>query len=402
MQSLGIYVSVPFCASKCSYCNFASGVFARERMVPYVDRLIAEIGHSRCRAAELHATLPATVGSIYFGGGTPNLLPPDLFLQIADALRREFEMEAACECTVECAPAQFEQGTLDAMLAAGVDRISFGVQSFVDLETRAVGRLHSAQQTLESVAQVRAAGITNINLDLLAGLPHQTHASWQQSLDAVIATGVPHVSCYMLEVDEDSRLGSELLVLGDKYHARHVPGDDAIADFYESACEQLAAAGLHQYEISNFSRPGSESQHNLRYWQRRPYVGFGLDAHSCLDRADGDSVRFANPDSMDDYVAGIAGTVEVMNAARRLEEAWFLGLRQNCGVDAAALRNEFGDAATAMQAIATQLCEDGFLQQRSGRYWLSQRGRMVSNNVFAQFVAEIEQTEEEAEALVCA
>jgi oxygen-independent coproporphyrinogen-3 oxidase len=388
-DTLGLYVSIPFCASKCSYCNFASGVFARDRMVPYVQRVVQELHEARSRATAMGAKLPREIGSIYFGGGTPSLLPPDLFWLIADAVRDEFAVASSAEWTIECAPGQLYAETLEAMVQAGVNRISFGVQSFVDAETKAVGRLHSAMQTQESIAQVRAAGITNINVDLLAGLPHQTHASWQQSLDAALALGVPHVSVYMLEVDEDSRLGRELIVLGDKYHARSVPTDDAIADFYEMACAQLAAARIAQYEISNFARPGLESRHNLRYWRRQPYLGVGLDAHSCLHSL-GDSYRLANPETMDAYLAGQAGDVQVMDAARRAEEAWFLGLRQNAGVDARAIRREFGEACSAQQEAAHQLAQDGLLERDGEVYRLSPRGRMISNDVFEKFVGDRE------------
>ena len=160
--------------------------------------------------------------------------------------------------------------------------MSLGVQSFVDIEAASVGRQHKRATVLDDMARLRAAGIEDINIDLIAGLPHQTAESWEFSVAEAIATGAPHVSVYMLEVDEDSRLGRELMAGGTKYHAHFVPDDELTADFYETACERLNAAGVRHYEISNFARGGKESRHNLKYWTRQPYMGFGVDAHSML------------------------------------------------------------------------------------------------------------------------
>ncbi len=195
---------------------------------------------------------------------------------------RQFEVQPDAEVTVECAPGTLNGATLESLLRCGVNRVSLGVQSFVDQEAAAVGRLHKRATVLEDIARLRAAGIANINIDLIAGLPHQTAESWDFSLAETIATGAPHVSVYMLEVDEDSRLGRELLAGGTRYHAHFVPDEEAMADFYLAACDRLASAGIAQYEISNFARAGFESRHNLKYWTRQPYFGFGVDAHSML------------------------------------------------------------------------------------------------------------------------
>ncbi len=215
-----------------------------------------------------------------------------------------------------------------------MNRVSLGVQSFVDQEAASVGRLHKREIVLDDIARLRAAGIANINVDLIAGLPHQTRESWERSLDELIATGVPHASVYMLEVDEDSRLGRELIAGGQKYHAHFVPDDDLTAEFYETACERLNAAGIEQYEISNFARAGYESRHNLKYWTRQPYLGFGVDAHSML-RSAGGAVRFSNPDALEKYVAGAAQDCIAVSAEAALQEAFFLGLRLNRGIDLA-------------------------------------------------------------------
>jgi oxygen-independent coproporphyrinogen-3 oxidase len=389
-ETLGLYVSVPFCASKCSFCNFASGVFARERVAPYIQRLVEEIGDARRLAESLQAELPRTVDSIYFGGGTPSLLHHDLLAQITEALRTNFEVAEDVEWTVECAPGQLATETLEAMVSAGVNRISFGAQSFVDRETAAVGRLHTRRQTEESIAQVRTAGILNMSVDLLAGLPFQTLESWQVSLDAVISLDVPHTSVYMLEVDDDSRLGRELLNGGVRYRAAAVPSDDSIATMYEEACRQLGQAGIAHYEISNFSIPGFQSRHNLRYWRREAYLGFGLDAHSCIYRGDGSALRFSNPDELDGYTAGEAREVETINRDQQLEEAWFLGLRRNDGVAWKSLIGEFGASRVEQyRARVEQLAEDG-LVIGGECVKLTDRGRLMSNEVFGQFVGERE------------
>ncbi len=246
----------------------------------YIQRLIDEMHGARQWSENLRADLPARVDTIYLGGGTPSLLEPDLIAQLFAAIRAEFTIESDAEITVECAPGQIADATLDALARAGVNRVSLGVQSFIDREAQQSGRLHSRAVVLEDLKRLRAAGITNLNIDLIAGLAGQTFASWQESVTTLVDANVPHASIYMLEVDDESRLGRELLAGGARYHAGLVPGDDTIARMYESAIDSLAGTGLAQYEISNFARPGCESRHNLRYWQRRPYLGLGLDASS--------------------------------------------------------------------------------------------------------------------------
>jgi oxygen-independent coproporphyrinogen-3 oxidase len=185
-----------------------------------------------------------------------------------------------------------------------MNRISFGVQSFVDQETAAVGRLHTRQQCEAELARVRSAGVAEINIDLIAGLPHQTAQSWQYSVEQAIASGAPHISVYLLEVDDESRLGREMLEQGTRYSAAAVPSEDEAAEFYQHACSMLHAAGVDQYEISNFARPGHRSRHNLKYWQRQPYIGFGLDAHSMLTTSDA-AIRFANTSDLDEYLGKV-------------------------------------------------------------------------------------------------
>ena len=392
-NALGLYFSIPFCRSKCTYCNFASGVFPAAEHERYVDRLIEDMDQAPGWAAGIGADLPRLVDTVYLGGGTPSLLSAALIRKLFAALRAHFELTPDAEITVECAPGQLPQTTLEALAEAGVNRISLGVQSFVDSEAHASGRLHSRQIVLDDLGRLRAAGIRNINLDLIAGLAGQTLASWNESLAVLSQTGVPHASVYMLEVDEDSRLGRELLSGGIRYRAGLVPSDDAIVRMYETAIERLAVAGLGQYEISNFARPGFESRHNLRYWQRRPYLGLGLDASSALyavgaTEAGADLFRATTTADLRTYLENReAPETERLDRARRHEEAWFLGLRLNAGVEPAELEAEFGPArlAPALEAAAL-LVDDGLLECAGSRIRLTSRGRILSNEVFQGFL----------------
>ena len=467
-DSLGIYISVPFCRAKCTYCNFASGVFAAERMDAYVERVCAEIGDLRRWIGRMEETiptitspfgsvimghpgtveLPEVVDSVYFGGGTPSLLSAEQMRRLFAALRGEFAVSAEAEVTLECAPGQLGDETLDEMLRQGMSRVSFGVQSFVDAEAKAVGRLHTRAMCEAEIARMRAAGVGNINVDLIAGLPGQTAVSWRESVGVALETGVPHVSVYVLEVDEDSRLGREVLGAGNrergtgnrlKYRADAVPSEDEIAEWYGAACEWLEAGGVRQYEISNFAREGCEwsarrsedndldsdsssqndaskrpagegknyqSRHNVKYWRREPYVGFGLDAHSMLRNGVG-GVRWANRDELEGYLRssyeprGVSyepgalmqlarceePEVEVVGREKAFEEAMFLGLRMNEGVELERLRAEFGDELMrgAMEALG-DVEEAGLVVREGWRVRLTARGRMASNEVFGRLL----------------
>jgi oxygen-independent coproporphyrinogen III oxidase len=384
---LGVYISVPFCRTKCSYCNFASDVFSRAVFERYVDRVCSDIANAERDANQMSGKFEREVDSIYLGGGTPTVLEPAQLQRLFDAVRSQFSVRPDAEVTVECAPGTLSSPLLDALLRCGVNRVSLGVQSFVDREAAAVGRLHKHATVLEDIAHLRAAGISNINIDLIAGLPHQISESWQQSLQQVIATEVPHASVYMLEVDDDSRLGRELIAGGTRYHAHFVPDDDATADFYLAACETLNAAGVPQYEISNFSRPGFESRHNLKYWTRQPYLGFGVDAHSMLLSAPGNAVRFATPDALEKYVSGSPLQKTTVSTGAALEETFFLGLRLNRGVDLARIAEEFGQPALApLQPTIADLVKQELLERSEDSIRLTQRGGLLSNEVFQRFL----------------
>ena len=395
-MALGIYISVPFCRTKCSYCNFASDVFSRAVFERYVDRVCADVANASRIAGQMAGRMEIgrQVDSIYLGGGTPTVLAAGQLRRIFDAVRAEFSLQPDAEITVECAPGTLAPEVLDTLLACGVNRVSLGVQSFVDAEAAAVGRLHKRSTVIDDMARLRAAGVSNINVDLIAGLPHQTAESWRFSLEETVATGAPHVSVYMLEVDEDSRLGRELIAGGTRYHAHFVPDEEAMADFYLAACGTMESAGVAQYEISNFARDGYESRHNLKYWMRQPYLGFGVDAHSMLlsSRLPGkdgvDAVRFSTADSLDAFVAGSPLKGDQISSLAAFEESFFLGLRLNRGVDLRHIADKFGcDAVAQVFPTIKQLELDGLVDAKANVIRLTSRGRLLSNEVFQAFLA---------------
>jgi oxygen-independent coproporphyrinogen III oxidase len=433
---LGLYISVPFCRTKCTFCNFASDVFSRARFDAYVSRVEQDIARAAETAASMGGEFQRQVDTIYLGGGTPTVLAAEQLERIFRAVRQAFEVACDAEVTVEVAPgtlsADAKTGSSDndilpALVRCGVNRVSLGVQSFVDQEARAVGRLHTREITLRDIERLRAAGIGNINIDLIAGLPHQTRESWKYSLDETLATGVPHVSVYMLEVDEESRLGRELIAGGTRYHAHFVPNEDLTAELYEEAIERLHAGGVEQYEISNFARLHRESRHNLKYWTREPYLGFGVDASSMLwaetdpmmllravdeagfarkddgggsrpcavTAADVDAVRFTTADSLENYVAGVEPQRTFVTRTQALEEEFFLGLRLARGIDLRKIAARYGLGAVPWQVINESI-KDGLLEFATDEEHLTaesrrcvrltKRGRLLSNEVFERFI----------------
>jgi oxygen-independent coproporphyrinogen-3 oxidase len=391
--SIGLYISVPFCRTKCSFCNFASDVFSKSAYENYVTRLLEDIAGAHQLAEQLGCALEKDADSIYLGGGTPSILEPAQLLRVFAALHSQFAFTADAEITVECAPGTLSPQLIDTLQRCGVNRVSLGVQSFVDKEAQSVGRLHNRDIVVEEIARLRAAGLDDINIDLIAGLPYQTAESWKRSIAEAIAIGAPHASVYMLEVDDDSRLGREVMAGGTRYHAHFVPDDDATADFYQLACDMLDAAGVKQYEISNFARPDAQSRHNLKYWTRQPYMGFGVDAHSMLataGRSDHDrGIRFANPDSLDLYMNRAAHIVTPVSHESAIEENFFLGLRLNRGIDledfGPELRSDTRRSAVWESAIADCVA-DGLLEKHDLALRLTARGRLLSNEVFARFI----------------
>ncbi len=355
----GVYVSYPFCAQKCTYCNFASGVFPRDQEAPYLAALAREIRAHQWRFN------PDTV---YLGGGTPSNLAPDALRAILDLIPGRPWAEA----TLEAAPGNITAPLARLWADAGINRVSLGVQSFADPEIRRSGRKHTAALVAAEIATLRQAGIRNINIDLIAGLAAQTAASWRESLAWIERLAPEHVSIYMLEIDEDSRLGKEMLLGGVRYGALDTPSEDATADFYELAVTRLAAIGIPRYEISNFARPGFESRHNLKYWRLDPYIGFGADAHSFDGR-----MRHQNPESLPDYLAG-AG--QVPDQPHQSDERLFIGLRLSAGV------RPHPEEWRRFDAPIHRFLDAGLLETEDGILRLTNRGVLLSNEVFQEFL----------------
>jgi putative oxygen-independent coproporphyrinogen III oxidase len=398
MRKLGIYVQVPFCQTKCTYCNFHTGVVASIRFAPYVEAVCREIREYRelLRAAGIswgsgewrvmcgeQEGPEFVVDTVYIGGGTPSLLNPVHLQNLLDAIRETFAGHLA-EVTLEADPETVEARKATAWVGAGINRVSFGVQSFVDKELVAAGRMHRREDIYRAVPILRAAGIGNISFDLIAGLPFQTKESWGRSLEELASLAPEHVSVYLLEIDEGSRLGKELLLGGEKYSAGAVPSEDEMAEFYETAQEALGAAGYHHYEISNWAKPGFESKHNLKYWRREPYLGFGAGAHSFSG-----AERWANAHDAAAYVAALQnGRLPVEQHERltpesALEEELFLGLRQLDGIDVGRIEKEYG---ATLSARFDRLASGGLVERDGSVVRLAPAKLSVSNEVFVELM----------------
>ena len=362
----GVYISYPFCAQKCTYCNFASGVLPRELEPKYVESLLTEaLTHDWNWQPE----------TVYLGGGTPSQMATGDLERLLSAIPGKPWKEA----TIEAAPGTIDAENAAAWSKAGIDRISLGVQSFVQRELARTGRKHTADVVAREIEILCSAGISNINIDLIAGLPGQTIETWRESLDWIKKLNPPHVSVYMLEIDEDSRLGNEVLLNGKRYGAPDVPADEQIAEFYELAVEELARIGIARYEISNFARPGFESTHNLKYWRLEPYAGFGADAHSFDGR-----LRSQNVEAVPEYVARVEAARSPRAAttpANPVDEKFFVGLRLSAGIQPGP------EQWRAFERPIERFISEGLLERAGDRLRLTNRGVLLSNEVFAEFLA---------------
>jgi len=361
----GVYISYPFCSQKCTYCNFASDVFSAAKQRKYESALASELARHHWEWA------PET---LYFGGGTPSLMPLETLTGYIAAV----PAAALSEVTLECAPGSVTPERAETWAKLGINRVSLGVQSFVVEELRRTGRRHTAEIVRDEMAILARHGIVNVNVDLIAGLPGQSMSSWRHSLEWIARLAPVHVSVYMFEIDEDSRLGREATLGGVRYGAGLLPGDDLVADLYEAAVSFLASLGIARYEISNFACRGFESRHNLKYWRGEPYMGFGLDAHS-FDGAR----RWSNPDTLDEYLALAVPDRDLREKACAIdpeEEHFFVGLRLAEGIEpTAAERRRFSTAIE--RSLGT-----GLLERDGVRLRLTPRGVLLSNEVFAEFI----------------
>jgi putative oxygen-independent coproporphyrinogen III oxidase len=374
--NVGIYVQVPFCQTKCTYCNFHTDVFSRSLYSPYVDAVCREIRQSRALPNPMADT-------VYIGGGTPSLLNPADVARILAAIRDVYGA-AWEEVTLEADPETITPQNGRVWRDAGVNRISMGVQSFCDEELLAAGRMHRREDVYRAVAALRSAGFDNLSMDLIAGLPYQTRQSWESSLAELMHIAPQHVSIYLLEVDEGSRLGKEILRGGAKYSAAKVPSDDDMADFYEEACDALRGAGYEHYEISNWALPGRASKHNLKYWRREAYLGFGAGAHSFDGSKRSSNLHdpAAYAKAMEEGRATI-DSEEMVTSAQVLDEEFFLGLRELAGIDLTRIGREH---VSALSPRIAKLLDEGLLERAGNRIRLNPAKLTISNEVFVELL----------------
>jgi len=382
-MSIGVYIQVPFCQTKCTYCNFHTGVVSRDRHQPYAEAVCREM-------AKAGEAPHAAVDTVYVGGGTPSLLDSAQLRKLMDTMRNSFRTELL-EATLEADPETIIPQKAAAWVASGFNRVSLGSQSFDDKELQAAGRIHRRKDIFAAIGALREAGIGDVSMDLIAGLPHQTLRSWNKSVEELLQLRPEHVSVYMLEIDEGSRLGREALAGGNRYSAQAIPDDDTIADFYETARQRLTAAGYEHYEISNWALPGHRSRHNLKYWRREPYLGFGAGAHSF----DG-MMRWANAHDPARYVACIeqgsspAEQFEGLTPIQVLDEEFFVGLRLLEGLDLASIERDFSPELPARMATIRgqidRLESLGFIERHGTRIRLAPDRLTVSNEVLIQLL----------------
>jgi oxygen-independent coproporphyrinogen-3 oxidase len=371
----GVYLHIPFCKSRCSYCDFATDVYrdadSVERYVKAISKEISEFG-SRSERFE--------TDTIYLGGGTPSLLLPNQLEQILAAVRDTFAVTSDVEITLEMNPATVSTATLLEYRGLGVNRASFGVQTFDDHALRMLARGHDSKDALSTFRMLRETGFANVSLDLIAGLPRQTLEDWRQNLEKAIDLGPDHISLYLLEIHESTPLAGQV-----QTGRQPRPDEELAAEMYEIMLEMLPRAGFRQYEISNFSLPGSESRHNTKYWQLDPVFGFGVSAHSFDGRE-----RYSNVRDTAKYVELIeqTGKAEIDREPSDLpSEAAFLGLRLERGIDTEEFAKRFGiDLMEKYGAKLSYLTRAGLIIAEDGNLRLTTKGKLFSNEVFELFV----------------
>jgi len=386
---LGLYIHVPFCSAICNYCNFNRGLFDADLKARYVDALVREIESVHQPQAQRRAEPPVPqpddfgADTIYFGGGTPSLLEPDEIARVIRACGAAFDLAADPEVTLEANPDSVSEGRLAAYRAAGVNRVSFGVQSFRDEELRRLSRLHDADRARAAMREARDAGFDNVSLDLMMWLPGQRVAEWLDSIDAAIALAPEHLSLYMLEVYPNAPLRDEMA----RAAWSQAPDED-VAAMYLEAMARLDDAGLAQYEISNVARAGRRSRHNLKYWAYGSWLGFGCGAHSTIG-----ATRWKNVASTTDYIDAVmcgervAVDVRRMTAAERLGDVLFTGLRLVDGIDTNAIQTRYGvDVWQRFGADLERFLDAGCLRREGARLALTLQGMLLAHEVMTVFV----------------
>jgi oxygen-independent coproporphyrinogen-3 oxidase len=377
---LGLYIHIPFCAAICNYCNFNRGLFDAAQKTRYVDALVREI-QGGPEGAALGSDVPAD--TIYFGGGTPSLLDPSDVARIISTCRATFDVATAAEITLEANPESVDPAKLAALREAGVNRLSFGVQSFRDAELLRLSRLHNADRARAALAEARAAGFDNVSLDLMMWLPGQRVDDWLASVDAAIALAPDHLSLYLLEVYPNAPLKDEMA----RAKWSQAPDDDA-AEMYMTAMERLEGAGLEQYEISNVARPGRASRHNLKYWTDGEWLGLGCGAHGTVG-----GVRSKNVAGIDDYIdrvakgQAVATEIRHMDPAEHLGDALFTGLRLTSGINLETVQQRHGvDVWERYRDDLEPFVAAGLLLHDGARLALTRPGMLVANEIMTVFV----------------
>lgn len=376
MTAAGLYVHIPFCSSRCSYCDFATGLYQSELAERYVCGLTNEI-----RASQYAGEI---VDTIYFGGGTPSLLGPAQLERILASLYERFEITAGPEITIEINPGSATPEKLRAFRSLGINRASFGAQTFDDAELAKLGRSHNSADTLRTFAHLRDAGFANISFDLIAGLPGQTLEGWRRNIKQALDLAPEHLSFYLLEVHSGTPLAEHI-----RRGIQPQPDDDLAGVMYEWMLEHAVAAGYEHYEISNLCRPGFHSRHNVKYWTAAPYYGFGCSSHSY----DGDTRRWSNQRDAFKYVEMVEGGASPVVEEQQLEqtdvraEALFLGMRLMQGVDLRRYRESFGvDLRDEHADDLDRFFKAGLIEVDGDLIRLTRTGALLSNEVFAAFV----------------
>lgn len=373
---LGIYIHIPFCSIRCSYCDFPTVAGADDRIDPYLAALTREI-------ADFQPDLPTAVDTVFFGGGTPSRLAPARIAGLVDLLRHRFDLASDAEITIEANPETLDVGCLEGYRGAGITRVSVGVQSLDDGVLARTGRAHDAARAQRAVREVREVGFEDLSVDLICGLPGEDLAGWERTLMRIVEMEPDHISVYLLESDKDTPLAR-----GIRSGRVAAPDDDALAEAYETTAASLERAGYDGYEISNFARAGHRSRHNLKYWTDAPFAGFGNGAHGYVH-----GERRSNRRDLHAYLADVAAgrspveRREPWEARRRLEEALFLGLRLREGVDLFDLERRYGiDPWTTWGDAWTRASDAEILERDGTRVRLTPRGRLRSNELFAEFL----------------